>query len=62
MHFQGYLFDIYVHKEYSEDPPCHVGFTYILPNNMKYSNGVIVCPITSVRHQPLGELKSKEIL
>ncbi|VVC36861.1 Hypothetical protein CINCED_3A012450 [Cinara cedri] len=53
----GYLFDIYIHKESSQDSPHHIGFTYILPSNMKYSNGVIVCPITSVHHQPLGELE-----
>lgn len=61
MCFQGYLFDIYLHKESSEEPPCHIGFTFIIPSNMKWSNGEIVCPITSVHHQPLGELKSKEL-
>lgn len=58
-YFQGFLFDIYLHKESSEEPPYYVGFSYVLPNNMKYSNGLIVIPITSVRHKPIGELKSK---
>lgn len=42
-----------------EEPPHHLGFTHILPGNMKYSNGVEMCPITSVRHKPIGELKSR---
>lgn len=62
MYFQGFLFDIYLHKECSDEPPYHVGFSYVLPNNMKYSNGVVITPITSVRHKPIGELKSKNIL
>ncbi|XP_025192312.1 glycerophosphocholine phosphodiesterase GPCPD1-like isoform X1 [Melanaphis sacchari] len=53
----GYLFDFYLHKESSEEPPYHIGFTHILPSNMKYSNGIIISPITSVRHRPIGELK-----
>lgn len=61
MDFQGFFFDIYVHKETSEEPPYHVGFTHILPSNMKYSNGVIMCPITSVQQRPIGELKSKYV-
>lgn len=28
---------------------------------MKYSNGVIMSPITSVRHKPIGELKSNRV-
>ncbi|VVC38349.1 Carbohydrate-binding-like fold,Spaetzle,PLC-like phosphodiesterase, TIM beta/alpha-barrel [Cinara cedri] len=53
----GYVFNIYVHNESSQKPPYYIGSTYILPSNMKYSNGVIMCPITSVRQQPLGELE-----
>ncbi|XP_050426352.1 glycerophosphocholine phosphodiesterase GPCPD1 [Adelges cooleyi] len=53
----GYLFDIYLQKESFEQPPYHVGFTYVLPNSMKHSTGVIIAPITSIRHQPIGELK-----
>jgi len=56
---QGYLFDLYLHKESSDEPPFHIGFTHILPSNMKYSNGIVISPITSVRHKPIGELKSK---
>lgn len=61
LYLQGFIFDIYIHKDNSEEPPYHIGFTHIVPSNMKYSNEVIVCPITSVRHKPIGELKSKAI-
>ncbi|XP_050530961.1 glycerophosphocholine phosphodiesterase GPCPD1-like isoform X2 [Daktulosphaira vitifoliae] len=53
----GYLFDIFMKKESLEEPPYHVGFTHVLPNSMINSNGVITAPITSIRHQPIGELK-----
>ncbi|XP_060846937.1 LOW QUALITY PROTEIN: glycerophosphocholine phosphodiesterase GPCPD1-like [Rhopalosiphum padi] len=53
----GYLFDFYLHKESSEEPPYHIGFTHVLPSNMRYSNGMVICPITSVHHRPIGELK-----
>ncbi|XP_073995151.1 glycerophosphocholine phosphodiesterase GPCPD1 isoform X2 [Rhodnius prolixus] len=42
------------HRE--DEPPYHVGFSYILPSAMKYSEGQVVVPITSVRHRPIGEL------
>uniref|UniRef100_A0A023FBW1 Glycerophosphocholine phosphodiesterase GPCPD1 n=2 Tax=Triatoma infestans TaxID=30076 RepID=A0A023FBW1_TRIIF len=42
------------HRE--DEPPYHVGFSYILPSAMKNSEGQAVVPITSVRHRPIGEL------
>ncbi|XP_015371225.1 PREDICTED: glycerophosphocholine phosphodiesterase GPCPD1-like [Diuraphis noxia] len=47
----------FIFKESSDEPPFHIGFTHILPSNMKYSNGTIISPITSVRHKPIGEIK-----
>ncbi|KAK9510485.1 hypothetical protein O3M35_005264 [Rhynocoris fuscipes] len=39
-----------------DEPPYHIGFSYILPSAMKHSEGQAIVPITSVRHRPIGEL------
>ncbi|XP_014281827.1 glycerophosphocholine phosphodiesterase GPCPD1 isoform X1 [Halyomorpha halys] len=54
----GILLDFYIPTENrrEDEPPYHAGFSYILPSAMKYSEGQIVVPITSVRHRPIGEI------
>lgn len=43
-------------EDKKDEPPYHVGFSYCLPNAMKNSEGLLVIPITSVRHRPIGEV------
>lgn len=53
----AYLVDFYSYssRASSEDPPCHVGYTYILPNMFKPSEGKLELPVTcNVKHRPLG--------
>ncbi|XP_026737758.1 glycerophosphocholine phosphodiesterase GPCPD1-like isoform X2 [Trichoplusia ni] len=53
----AYLVDFYAYSSRagSEDPPCHVGYTYILPNMFKPSEGSLQLPVTcNVKHRPLG--------
>jgi glycerophosphocholine phosphodiesterase GPCPD1 len=45
----------------NDEPPCHIGFSYILPTAMKYSEGQAVIPITSVKHRPIGQLTGNYI-
>lgn len=53
----AYLVDFYCYssRSVSEDPPCHVGYTYVLPNMLKSSEGMMDLPVTcNVKHRPLG--------
>ncbi|XP_035446358.2 glycerophosphocholine phosphodiesterase GPCPD1 isoform X1 [Spodoptera frugiperda] len=53
----AYLVDFYAYssRAASEDPPCHVGYTYVLPNMFKSSEGALDLPVTcNVKHRPLG--------
>lgn len=53
----AYLVDFYAYSSRagSDDPPCHVGYTYILPNMFKPSEGSLQLPVTcNVKHRPLG--------
>lgn len=53
----AYLIDFYSYssRAASEDPPCHVGYTYVLPNMFKPSEGNLELPVTcNVKHRPLG--------
>lgn len=54
----AYLIDFYTYSSRCEasDPPYHIGFTCILPSVMKTSEGQVVVPITSVKHQPIGQI------
>lgn len=38
------------------EPPYHIGFSYILPNALKHSEGQVLVPITSVHHKPIGQV------
>lgn len=55
---QSILLDFYLLSENQrdEEPPYHIGFSYILPSAIKHSEGQVVVPITSVRHRPIGEI------
>lgn len=53
----AYLIDFYSYstRASSEDPPCHIGYTYVLPNMFKLSEGSLELPVTcNVKHRPLG--------
>ncbi|XP_031763765.1 glycerophosphocholine phosphodiesterase GPCPD1 isoform X2 [Galleria mellonella] len=53
----AYLVDFYSYssRASAEDPPCHIGYTYILPNMFKPSEGTLELPVTcNVKHRPLG--------
>lgn len=55
----AYLVDIYSFSNHSsvENSPCHVGYTYVLPNMFKSSEGMVQLPITcNVKHRPLGTI------
>ncbi|KAF7266282.1 hypothetical protein GWI33_020315 [Rhynchophorus ferrugineus] len=55
----AYLFDFYIYSSKAEDeePPYHVGFSYLLPTAFQSSEGNIVLPVTSTKHRPLGEIR-----
>ncbi|XP_073941629.1 glycerophosphocholine phosphodiesterase GPCPD1 isoform X1 [Choristoneura fumiferana] len=53
----AYLIDFYCYSSRAsmEDPPCHVGYTYVLPNMFKPSEGTLELPVTcNIKHRPLG--------
>ncbi|XP_014259991.1 glycerophosphocholine phosphodiesterase GPCPD1-like isoform X2 [Cimex lectularius] len=52
------LMDFYAYptRTCEDEPPCHFGFSYILPSSMNRSEGQIAIPITSVRHRPIGQV------
>lgn len=55
----AYLIDFYSYssRASSEDPPCHIGYTYVLPNMFKPSEGSLELPVTcNVKHRPLGTI------
>lgn len=54
----AYMVDFYVHRATEEASlPEHVGFSYILPGNLKDTFGTCTVPITGNRHQPVGQLQ-----
>ncbi|XP_051167011.1 glycerophosphocholine phosphodiesterase GPCPD1-like isoform X2 [Leptopilina boulardi] len=54
----AYLVDYYVYSSRStpDEPPNHIGFSYILPSTLQSSVGIITVPITSTKHRPIGQL------
>lgn len=60
----GILLDFYMFSQNAkeEEPPYHVGFSYILPSAMKRSEGQVSVPITSVRHRPIGEVSLEYLI
>lgn len=61
----AYLVDFYSYssRASSEDPPCHIGYTYILPNVFKPSEGSVELPVTcNMKHRPLGTVVIEYII
>lgn len=59
LHSLAYLMDFYKYSSKASpgDPPRHIGYSYILPNLLKKSEGQIELPITcSSKHRPLGSM------
>ncbi|XP_050361777.1 glycerophosphocholine phosphodiesterase GPCPD1 isoform X1 [Nymphalis io] len=55
----AYLIDFYSYSTRAsvEEPPCHIGYTYVLPNMFKPSEGSLELPVTcNVKHRPLGTI------
>lgn len=54
----AYLVDFYMHSSRAaeNEPPNHIGFSYILPSTLTSSEGRVVVPITSTKHRPIGQL------
>ena len=53
--FQGFQFDFYV--QVPDKEPKHVGYSYLLPMEMKNSNDTKMLPITGLKHKPIGQIK-----
>ncbi|CAG9784509.1 unnamed protein product [Diatraea saccharalis] len=61
----AYLIDFYSFssRASTEDPPCHIGYTYVLPNMFKASGGGLELPVTcNVKHRPLGTVKFEYLI
>ncbi|OWR47314.1 hypothetical protein KGM_214218 [Danaus plexippus plexippus] len=61
----AYLIDFYSYSTRAsvEDPPCHVGYTYVLPNMFKPSEGSLELPVTcNVKHRPLGTINFEYLI
>ncbi|XP_077486025.1 glycerophosphocholine phosphodiesterase GPCPD1-like [Amblyomma americanum] len=53
----AYMIDFYMHRNTSESSyPEHIGFSYILPGNLKDTFGICNTPIAGNRRQPVGQL------
>ena len=62
-HFQTYLVDFYAHDPLSANAASeHVGFCYVLQNNLTQNQGAATVPITSPRHQAIGQLRGMNII
>lgn len=62
---QAYLVDLYTHSTRAspEHPPYHIGYTYILPNMFKSSEGGLELPVTcNVKHRPLGSINIQYLI
>lgn len=61
----AYLIDFYSYstRASSEDTPCHIGYTYVLPNMFKPSEGSLQLPVTcNVKHRPLGTINIEYLI
>lgn len=54
----AFLIDLYIYssRAVEEDPPYHIGFSYLLPSALQSSRGCAILPVTSVKHRPLGQI------
>lgn len=56
----AYLIDLYTYSHRAEkgEPPHHIGYHYLLPNQLKKSEGQLELPITCAsKHRPLGMMR-----
>ncbi|XP_077527185.1 glycerophosphocholine phosphodiesterase GPCPD1-like [Haemaphysalis longicornis] len=54
----AYMVDFYMHPAIKEGGiPEHIGFSYILPSNIKGAFGTCTVPITGNQRQPVGQLQ-----
>lgn len=61
----AYLIDLYSYsiRAAFDDPPCHIGYTYVLPNMFQPSEGSLELPVTcNVKHRPLGTIKIQYLI
>ncbi|KAG7311620.1 hypothetical protein JYU34_002669 [Plutella xylostella] len=61
----AYLVDFYSFSTRAslDDPPCHVGYTYVLPNMFKPSEGILELPVTcNIKHRPLGTVNIQYLI
>ncbi|XP_041986011.1 glycerophosphocholine phosphodiesterase GPCPD1 isoform X2 [Aricia agestis] len=61
----AYLIDFYSYSSnaHEADPPCHIGYTYVLPNMFKPSEGSLELPVTcNVKHRPLGTINFEYLI
>jgi len=56
-----FLVDFYTMNN-STDIPDHVGFCYILQNNLVQGAGMATIPITNSKHLPIGQLKVEYLI
>jgi len=58
-----YLVDFYAHDPLSLNAASeHVGFCYVLQNNLTQNQGAATVPITSPRHQAIGQLRVEYLI
>ena len=48
---------MYSSQAIGNDPPSHIGSSYILPSMMTFSEGQAIVPITSSKRHPIGQLQ-----
>jgi len=55
----AYMVDYYMYSSHitGNDPPSHIGSSYILSSMMASSEGQAIVPITSNKHHPIGQLQ-----
>ena len=53
--------DYFVHEDNGKSEPRHVGFSFILPLDLKDSTGSKKVPITGFKHRPIGQITSKPV-
>ncbi|XP_045458948.1 glycerophosphocholine phosphodiesterase GPCPD1-like isoform X2 [Melitaea cinxia] len=61
----AYLIDFYSYSSHASDdePPSHIGYTYVLPNMFKPSEGSLELPVTcNVKHRPLGTINFEYLI
>jgi len=57
-----FLVDFYAHTDNPNDVPDHIGFCYILQNNLIQNAGMATVPITNSKHLAIGQLKVEYLI